>query len=625
LRADRVFAGVYDPLRRLDGDFVERRLREGLARFGAVTVYRAGPLIAAAASPDGRASAAVAPVLCLLDGYLEATEQPPEALLAERWLHGGETQLAALRGAFAAVVWDEERQRGCLVRDQLAQRPLFIHESGPVLSFASEVRPLLALQPQRPSPNLEAVALYLSPSESHEEPVPYEGIRRVPGGNVVRLADGRWTLERYWEPRYREPLPGLPAEHAEGIREHVAAAIHRTTAPADDVGILLSGGLDSTTVAALAAAQLRQRGGALRAYSHTFPDYPTVDENEQITALATHADIPVTRLDVRLGSSLASTLEYLDLYETPEFSATGFFWRPLARRAAADGAQVLLSGEGGDEVFGAPLHLMADRVRRGRLRDAMGLVERFPNIAYNPWRSLRARLLWEYGVLPNLPTPVQRELAARKDRRARRRYLSDHGRSLLPGPVKDPRPWRALDGPAWWAGKVDHFVRRLSEYGAPEQTTRSARLAGVTERHPLLTLDLIEFALRLPPEEGFDAHRTRPDLRRAMEGIVPDAVRLRAEKVDFDAVRGYSLLADREVIRELLGDPAARIRPFVRREVVASILDETPSRWGDLSRWGGELMRLVTLECWLRQQEDADFARRMLDSGRLTAPDLRFR
>jgi hypothetical protein len=272
-------------------------------------------------------------------------------------------------------------------------------------------------------------------------------------------------------------------------------------------------------------------------------------------------------------------------------------------------------------VFATALYLIRDRVRRGRLLAAARLVERFPNIAYNPWRSLRLRLLWRYGILPSLPLAGQRALTERKERHERRRYMSDMGLALLDH-VDDVRPWRTLDGPAWWSAKADHFVRKVWELGAPEQTTRAARLAGLTERHPLLTVNLLEHALRLPPDHGFDPERTRPDLRRAMEGLVPDSVRLRPDKVDFDAVRGYSLLADMPVIRELLAGPGARIRPYVRPDVVEEILDTRPERWGALSAWGGELMRLVTTECWLREQEEPGFARTLLDSGRLAAPVL---
>jgi hypothetical protein len=109
-----------------------------------------------------------------------------------------------------------------------------------------------------------------------------------------------------------------------------------------------------------------------------------------------------------------------------------------------------------------------------------------------------------------------------------------------------------------------------------------------------------------------------------MQGIVPEAVRLRPEKVDFDALRGMSLLADHAVVRELIGGPDARIRPYVRAEVVAELLATVPQRWGDLSRWGGEVMRLVTTEAFLRHQEDPGFARSLVESGRLERAEYRF-
>jgi len=78
------------------------------------------------------------------------------------------------------------------------------------------------------------------------------------------------------------------------------------------------------------------------------------------------------------------------------------------------------------------------------------------------------------------------------------------------------------------------------------------------------------------------------------------------------------------VVSQLLGDPDSRIRPYVQREVVQQILQTAPTRWGDLSRWGGELMRLVTAECFLRQQDDPSFARDILDGEYLTPDKLAF-
>jgi asparagine synthase (glutamine-hydrolysing) len=622
VRPDTMLAGIFDPQRRLDRSRARQLLVASLSSFGTVSVFDEGALVVASADPRGRRSEATGePVLCLIDGYLEASVGPTTTQgLSAAWQARGPAVLPNLRGAFTAVLWDRARQRGCVVRDQLGQRPAFLFDASPVFYFATEVRPLLGLLPRRPAPDPVAVARFLGPSDMREDRVLYEGVRRLPGGHVLTLEDGPPRLQRFWEPRYKTPRQGSPAELAIETRDQVAGAVRRSLGTVERAGLLLSGGLDSTTVAAFAAPEMEARGSTLVSYSNTFPTHPTMDETPQIEAVVRRFGLAAHRQAVFGGSALASTLESLDSYWLPEVSPNGFFLRPLMRHSAGHGMQLLLTGEGGDNVFSTPLYLMADRVSRGRLLDALRLVERFPNIAYHPWRSLRLRLLRDFGVIPLLPEPVHRSLALRRETVPA--YLNDHARRLLADGVS-ARPWQALDGPRWWAEKADHFGRRIGAIGAPELTTRAARLGGVAERHPLLSLDLVEFALRLPPEQQFDPHRNRPALRRATEGVLPDAVRLRSDKVTFDALRGQSIQSDYDIVRNLLGSDA-RIGAYTRREVVAALLDRSPERWGDLSVWSGHLMRLVVAECWLRQQEEPSFARELLEAGRLTPAELQF-
>ena len=97
-----------------------------------------------------------------------------------------------------------------------------------------------------------------------------------------------------------------------------------------------------------------------------------------------------------------------------------------------------------------------------------------------------------------------------------------------------------------------------------------------------MSLDLAEFGvLRLPPAQQFDAERNRPALRRATEGLLPDEVRLRSDKVTFDALRGQTIQSDYEVVNGLIGGRDARIRAYTRPEAVTQLLDRSPGRWGD--------------------------------------------
>ena len=133
--------------------------------------------------------------------------------------------------------------------------------------------------------------------------------------------------------------------------------------------------------------------------------------------------------------------------------------------------------------------------------------------------------------------------------------------------------------------------------------------------HPFLDLDLIELVLRLPPEHGFDAMFSRPLLRKAMHGSVPDEVRLRRDKTYFDPLLDHCLATeDRQGVTRLLGAAGAEVQSLADPAGVRGLLDDGPSRHpGGPSSWTRDVWRLATAECWLRSQSDASFPRRLLE------------
>jgi asparagine synthetase B (glutamine-hydrolysing) len=343
-----------------------------------------------------------------------------------------------------------------------------------------------------------------------------------------------------------------------------------------------------------------------------------MDESARIEAVVDRLGLVSRRIEVRGGSALAASLEFLDAFALPDWSPNGFFMRPLARRAVDDGIELMLTGEGGDNIFSTPMYLIADRVARGRLPSALSLIERVPHIAQRPWRSLRLRLLRDFGIEPLLPRPLHTRIAVRRERLPA--HLNASARRLLAEGLS-ARRWQALGGPRWWAEKADHFARRLTLVGAGELFARAERLEGVHQRHPLLSLELVEFALRLPPEQQFDPHVTRPGQRRALRGRLPDEV-LDASKVTFDALRAQSIQSDYEAVKWLLLSPDARIRAYTDADAVARLMDRSPGRWGDLSVWSDALMRLMVIESWLRYQEDPAFPRQLTERRSLTQAAL---
>jgi asparagine synthetase B (glutamine-hydrolysing) len=150
---------------------------------------------------------------------------------------------------------------------------------------------------------------------------------------------------------------------------------------------------------------------------------------------------------------------------------------------------------------------------------------------------------------------------------------------------------------------------------------RRGRAAGLPAQHPFLDLDLIELVLRLPPEHGFDPYISRPLVRRAMRGIVPEEVRTRRDKTYFDPLLVDCVGGeDRRLVMRLLGAPDAEVLSVADGAGVRALLDRGPSRHPQRApSWTRDVWRLATAECWLRTQADPTFPRTLLEGVPRTA------
>jgi hypothetical protein len=176
-------------------------------------------------------------------------------------------------------------------------------------------------------------------------------------------------------------------------------------------------------------------------------------------------------------------------------------------------------------------------------------------------------------------------------------WLGDRCAGLLAAPTTKP----SGAAPAWWEYLVEGMLGPGSRL-LHDISRRHAALAGLEPRHPLLDLDLIELALSLPPELAFDRRYNRPLLRHAVDGLVPEAVRVRPYKSRFDPVFAEGILADRPLIEQLLLSADAEVGEFVDRSLLRERLESPPTASAPLRSWCVELWHLATLECWLRRQ-----------------------
>jgi asparagine synthase (glutamine-hydrolysing) len=534
-----------------------------------------------------------------------------ETLLDAAYARHGAELPGRLRGNFVLLVHDPASELLLLACDQLGGRSVFFTAAGRGLLFATEVHLLLRLLPTRPAPDEPALVQWLAETSLPEGRTLYRGVERLGGGRALRAQRGSIAVHSYWRPRFREPVAVSRAGAAAAARETMGTATSRQLPRGGRVGVLLSGGLDSSSVAAL-AQRSASPPTSLHAYSAVFPDHASIDEAPLIEAAANGLGLRRTSVTVRGGSMLAGALEYLGRWELPLPAPNHFLWQPLLERAAADGTTHLLDGEGGDELWRFSPYLVADRLLAGRPLGAMRTVRAMlGEELYRGWR-LALPYLRAYGLKGAVPPGPHRTVRGLHPAgRYAPTWFTARSAELL-FEHRDPWAWKRLGGPRWWSFLADLLTGVRERLGVGDYLRHRAAMAGLGSRHPLIDLDLVEFALGLPPELAIDPGLERPVLREAMTGLIPDRIRLRPGKSYFTALFGDCLGGrDLGLVRRLLTD-SPEVGAYVDLDAVRrELLEPGAGRRG--AAWPWSVWRLVTAECWLRLQRDEDVPTALLE------------
>jgi len=617
-----MLAGIYDTRRGGTGDDVRRILRNSFGPEVEGRAHIVGPL---AVVSDRLGSSGGAG--CALEGSVynrrelagalgEEPETNAETVLARAYERWGEQMLTKLRGSFVFVAWNERTGEILLAQDQVGSGALFIHESGQELVFASEVCHLLRLLPRAPEPDETAVVRWIASENLDDGLTMFSGVRRLGAGRRISIISGVHDQRRYWTPTYEPALDGSRLEIAAQLKDALARAVELRTRGIGSVGITLSGGFDSSAIAAV-AAMVKPEDQRLYGYSTVFPDEPDMDDRDYLDVLSTTLPLTNVRYKVEPGGALQVALAYLRDWMLP-LSGPGWVTElPLVRRAADDGVQVMLDGQGGDETFGIAPFLVADLIRAGRLLAAISLVRyRFPGARQKAgWRPT-ARVMVQFGLRPALPHSVYALLRRlRGPERYSPPFLSDRASALAAESGEGLGWMRNGHEPRWWLGLRQLLIDDREAAGLGDFVRQRANWVGVEARPPLFDVDLITTALRVPPEFRFDPYLDRPIGREALAGVLPDSIRLSRRKSNLAPLYHRGLTGpDLPLIRQLLGGDRLEIAPWVRREEVRSLIDHPPPvRGHNWYGWLNAIWGCVTAECWLRSLSEPSFAENALD------------
>jgi len=251
-----------------------------------------------------------------------------------------------LRGMFAFALWDNKRERLILARDRMGEKPLYLFERDGQLLFASELKGLLHSRLVPFELDARAVNLYFHYQYVPEPLTAVKGVRKLDAAQMLIVDAATWQIEEvtYWRMEDAQPLEGKPKDLIRQKLEEVSELIVRSDVP---VGVALSGGLDSSVVAAFAA----RKQPALCAFSVGYAGRPEPDERADAEAFARFLNVPFfdVELDTQTIVDFFPKLNYWR--DDPIADISGFGYYAVMRLAREHGVPVLLQGQGGDELF----------------------------------------------------------------------------------------------------------------------------------------------------------------------------------------------------------------------------------------------------------------------------------
>jgi len=526
-------------------------------------------------------------------------------LILEAYLRWGEDCPRHLLGDFVFAIWDSARRKLFCARDHFGVRPFYYyHQPGRRLVFGSEIKSILALADIPRHLNEAKIADYMLASFEDKARTFYLDINRLPPASTLTVAAGGVRIRQYWalEPG-REIRLKSDDEYAEAYRGHFVEAVRCRLRSAFPVGSMLSGGLDSSSIACVANELLRSGDrDALHTFSIVFERVKKSDERPFIESVLAGRRFISHLIDgdsVTPFDDLDSVIWYQDEpFCAPNLSLTRSGWKA----AQGAGVRILMDGVFGDNVVSHGLEHLRWLASRWRLLSLsrelralndksehtgmhwnsvgwfvvnFGLKPYLPQAGLNAWRNLR-----------HLPTDAVVAQSAIFEAGYRDR---NHLQQRLRGPSRRvPKASREVHHESLVSGLIETALE-VHSHGCGEFRLES--------RFPFLDKRLVEFCLAIPGEQKVNQGYTRAVVRRALSDYLPDAVRLRVGKGNL----GWSFKAGLRSRSDLIERTFEQSAPFLGRYFDAARIRDLRDRCRRGTLRDSDLLELfpaVVLSAW---------------------------
>ena len=504
----------------------------------------------------------------------------------EEW---GDTFARRLRGMFAIAIWDAPRRRLVLARDPYGIKPLYYREEDGGLAFASELRAF-----PRGDVDLDALDAFLTFNSVPAPLTIFRDCRKLPPGHVLVWDGGRIELARFARPG---PVPASELRHdeeaelVEELRARLRDSVRAHLVSDVPVGVLLSGGVDSSVLAALAALESRE---PLRTFTIGFEER-SFDETADARLVAERYATDHHELVLRPDAALLLPA-LADAFDEP-FADSSALPTYLVSQLAAGHVKVALSGEGGDELFGGyytyAADLLADRVAP-LVRLARPLVERLPSSGAKASLDYKAKRFVRAAHLPALERHHGWKEIFSPDARAE---LTGRRGGFDPLDIYRARYAETEDAdPLGRLQDVDFGIYLVDDLLV--KTDRASMAHSLEARVPFLDPIVTGFALALPTRHKVRGLSKKRLLRKAAEPLLPTRI-VHGRKRGFSIPAAAWLVGELEPFaRDTLAADVLRRQGFFRHEPVRRLLDEHVSGKQD---WSRQLWGLLAFTLWYQR------------------------
>ncbi|WP_442496789.1 asparagine synthase (glutamine-hydrolyzing) [Methylobacter sp. sgz302048] len=508
--------------------------------------------------------------------------------------------VSRLQGMFAFAIWDERKQMLLLARDRVGIKPLYYTDTGKALLFASEIKSLLVDPSVTRRISARSIDRFLTYYYLPGNDTLFENIYKLDPGHYLTVSKGRIRKRRYWNlqfntahwERFEDATKSLQDLLMNTVKDHMISDV--------PVGVLLSGGVDSTGVLRYAT---EQSGQPLHTFTVGFDGEAFPDERPYARLAAQHYGAIHQEITINAGEFGDLLPKYIWHMEEPVCEPPAFALYLVSRLARESSVKVLLSGEGGDEAFGG-YNKYRKLLALERLKSVLGgakspLSFGVDALAHLGWERIR-----KYARIIDLPlSQYYFSCTATPDTPFNRQKKSLYQKDFLDllGPGISHGPTRSLFEQADSLPLLHQMLYVDTKSWLPDdllvKADKMTMATSVELRVPLLDFQVLEFAASLPPHFKVKGLTTKRILKEALRDSVPDAI-LKRKKSGFPVPYDKWLKTElKELVFETVLNPNSNLRSYFCREGLTKLLEMNQRADG----YSQEVFSLLVLEL-LHQQ-----------------------